>query len=55
MSKAVLLLDMPENCAKCTLMIEQCSQLTGKDPDLHNPDSRPSWCPLKPVPVNIND
>lgn len=59
MSKAVLVLDMPESCEECPLQIEVenekgivlganiCRGL-GK----YNKDSskKPNWCPLRPVP-----
>lgn len=62
MSKAVLVMDMPKNCAECN----QC-QYGNEDgeysciPDNfahylssnyvnHSCESKPNWCPLKPMP-----
>lgn len=62
MSKAVLVLDMPKNCAECN----QC-QYDNEDGEYscipddfahylssnyvnHSCESRPDWCPLKPMP-----
>ena len=50
--KAILVLDdMPENCFKCKLQdwancrIVKCC---------HTGDTRPDWCPLKPMPEKAN-
>ena len=56
-SKAILVIDMPKNCAECKLMFLQwigqsiCNAVDWEE--------RPSWCPLKPLPsfkaVDLND
>lgn len=55
--KAILVIDMPKNCAKCKLLYLQgigeaiCNAVDWEE--------RPSWCPLKPLPkkrpVHYND
>lgn len=50
MSKAILVIDMPESCDKCPLMFrheeERCCMPEGRNSFC----KKPSWCPLKPVP-----
>ena len=55
--KAILVIDMPKNCAECKLMY-----LQGIGESICNAvdwEERPSWCPLKPIPsfkaVDLND
>lgn len=46
--KAILVIDMPTNCAKCKL-----AHLQGIGESICNAvdwSRRPSWCPLKPLP-----
>ena len=53
--KAILVIDMPESCYYC-----QFQGMGGRDLELltcslnywrvDNPNERPSWCPLKPMP-----
>lgn len=44
--KAILVLEMPENCFKCKLQIfANCIIVKG----CHTGDTRPEWCPLKPM------
>lgn len=46
--KAILVIDMPTNCAKCKL-----AHLQGIGESICNAvdwDRRPEWCPLKPMP-----
>ena len=48
MNKAVLVIDMPKNCAECKLI-----HLQGIGERICNAvdwPSRPSWCPLRPLP-----
>ena len=46
--KAILVLDdMPENCFKCKLQDWVNCRIVK---DCHTGDTRPDWCPLKPVP-----
>ncbi len=45
--KAILVLEMPENCFKCKLQDwANCRIVKG----CHTGDTRPDWCPLKPMP-----
>lgn len=47
--KAILVIDMPKNCAECKLMYLQgigeaiCNAVDWEE--------RPSWCPLRPMPM----
>lgn len=57
MSKAILVIDMPTRCGECQVCAsyQSCAfsireywcSTNGKDVE---PDSKPDWCPLKPVP-----
>ena len=45
--KAILVIDMPENCFKCKLQDwANCRIVKG----CHTGDTRPDWCPLIPAP-----
>lgn len=47
MAKAILVLDMPENCFNCKLQDwANCRIVKG----CHAGENRPDWCPLKEVP-----
>lgn len=55
MSKAVLVMDMPESCHECPLFSGVYTDMTcranGNGIDYPYPDkNRPDWCPLKPMP-----
>ena len=63
MSKAVLVVDMPENCEKCRLCanakeeqdpIKRC-QYYGVGRAVTSENRRPLWCPLKPLPEKDNN
>ena len=48
MSKSILVIDTPKNCAECKLMF-----LQGIGESICNAvdwSRRPSWCPLRPLP-----
>ena len=50
--KAILILDMPECCGKCTIRLkgepnEWCWVLKHGLDDI---SKKPNWCPLKPIP-----
>ena len=48
--KAILVIDMPENCLKCKLQDwANCRIVKG----CHTGDTRPDWCPLKPMPEKM--
>lgn len=52
MSKAILVIDMPENCLKCKLQDwANCRIIKG----CHTGDTRPDWCPLKEFPQKKKD
>ena len=65
MSKAILLVDMPMNCGECCFLrglntcylkrsIERDGIITIYTVDKQIMDmSKPSWCPLKPMPEKI--
>lgn len=47
MPKAVLVMDMPENCFKCRLQnFLNCKIVKG----CHVGGNRPDWCPLRELP-----
>lgn len=58
MSKAVLIKDMPECCAKCDAYIEEDDMFgifgfcffENKEIPTDDKESRMFWCPLKPLP-----
>lgn len=57
MSKAILVIDMPENCRKCDLRVigayNFCTGSGGRKIDqmtIINEDIKPDWCPLRPMP-----
>lgn len=59
MSKAVLIMDMPDSCKDCTIMFKDeysnyCPCVRGCEygdvyDNIRN-NSKPNWCPLKPLP-----
>ena len=57
MGKAILVMDMPESCMGCNFMCcdaennsESCqAKETARVVDLEK-ESKPDWCPLRPVP-----
>ncbi len=53
MSKAILVIDMPENCYECCLNNYHFCDVTADGIDIEH---RPNWCPLKPAPelIEIN-
>lgn len=61
MSKAVLVMNMPESCFGCNFMYcdeesdtETCQAMeTARDIDLI--EDRPDWCPLRELPEKIPD
>ena len=54
MSKAVLVIDTPNNCSECPCCdgIECGNKYKGYvDGHLEWNSGRPSWCPLRPLPI----
>lgn len=50
MPKAVLVMDMPENCFKCRLQnFLNCKIVKG----CHVGGNRPDWCPLRELPEKM--
>lgn len=47
MPKAILVMDMPENCFKCKLQNWANCKITNK---CHVGECRPDWCPLRELP-----
>lgn len=58
MNKAILVIDIPECCGECPLCIadeyntsrECCMKYKG----YVNAKSKPTWCPLKPLPTKYD-
>lgn len=53
--KAVLVIDMPNNCEECKIIYLQGHGESVCDSD--DWSKRPSWCPLRPLPekMSMND
>lgn len=54
MSKSILVIDTPENCAKCPCFLEvstDCCGVNGKD---IGSNSKPDWCPLRNLPGKMS-
>ena len=60
MGKAILVMDMPESCMGCNFMYcdaennsESCqAKETARVVDLEK-ESKPDWCPLRPIPEEL--
>lgn len=59
MNKAVLVIDMPNSCADCSLMWKdeysdfcpvKCNENKTDIYDYTHIHTKPKWCPLKPMP-----
>lgn len=74
MSKSILVIDTPTCCADCPLMLwdalseyygacvptlKEVNSVTDEYKENEDRDTRPSWCPLKPMPqkkeVEVNE
>jgi len=60
MSKAILVIDMPDSCWNCSLIIKKengCKVCPVTNCTLISRDGKFTWCPLKPMPEkrNVND
>lgn len=53
MSKAILVMDMPNICGECALRMAMICTPTMKDID--NVNTKMDWCPLKIVPDKLKD
>lgn len=51
MSKAVLVMDMPESCYQCPFGNDnfECDVI-GRPLDVNQKIEKPDWCPLRPMP-----
>ena len=58
MSKAVLVMEMPEGCLDCDFHNYHFCNVTGRniDKNLYDimEDNKPDWCPLKKLPEEIH-
>lgn len=57
MSKAILVIDMPDNCWNCSLIVEKengCKVCPITNCTLMSRDGKFSWCPLKPAPEKVD-
>lgn len=60
MSKAILVIDMPDSCSKCPLFCGFysdmcCKGLNNRGIDYPYPeDFKQDWCPLKPAPKKMD-
>lgn len=52
MSKAVLVMDMPERCYICNFFNNDvsCMAMDNSTIDVDGMDGKPDWCPLRPMP-----
>ena len=52
--KAILVLDMPNECDECPCLNRHLWECRA-DKKRRSSDERPSWCPLKPMPSRKNN
>lgn len=50
MSKAVLVIDIPESCDKCPLLLRHDEERCCIPAKRNSFTDKPDWCPLKPMP-----
>ena len=50
MSKAILVIDMPESCDQCPLLLRFMEERCCVPEKRNSFTTKPYWCPLKPVP-----
>lgn len=56
MAKAVLVMDMPDDCPMCKFfdLDGQCHAVDAENPWSTDPDkAKPDWCPLRELPEKI--
>ena len=53
MGKAILVMDMPEECTKCNLYDHEYDVCVPTDKDVRT-FGKPDWCPLKTLPNPID-
>lgn len=57
MSKGIIVVDMPENCGRCSFCEKNKKWCTTKDVFIayyYYRVSKPEWCPIKPMPEEDN-
>lgn len=56
--KTILVIDMPEDCYECpcyqSMSGDSFCGVTNED-TMINTDTKPNWCPLKPMPQKMAD
>lgn len=50
MDKAILVIDMPESCDKCPLLLRHDEERCCIPEKRNSFCDKPDWCPLKPAP-----
>lgn len=56
MSKAILVIDMPDKCSECTVChTDTNGDIICQENKLTSLDTKPDWCPLKAVPKRNKD
>lgn len=50
MSKAVLVMEMPERCGECLFCGEADNCMAMEAYGIDDVQNKPEWCPLKPMP-----
>jgi len=50
MDKAILVIDMPETCDKCPLLLRHEEERCCLPEKRNSFTTKPDWCPLKPAP-----
>ena len=51
MSKAVLVMEMPERCEQCSFCDEAENCMAMEAYCIDDVQDKPDWCPLKPMPA----
>ena len=53
--KAILVIDMPNECIECNQFVFECCHAMKRQIEHENivQCKRPSWCPLKPIPDKV--
>lgn len=57
MAKAILVMDMPDDCPMCKFfdLDGQCHAVDAENPWSTDPDKvKPDWCPLRELPEKAN-
>lgn len=56
MAKAVLIIDMPEDCTMCKFWNskdDECYATGVEELSLNSEEAKPDWCPLRELPEKI--